>query len=223
MDAFLKDISEFKTITDYSAIVPAAMFVELITLFLVKYAGPTPSFKVGALNDWYDRFGVFAVGADVLSLIIGLTAARYIYSAVFSEESATWSPLIFLLVVILFQLAHDLFFNFAVIQRLKSGVNEMIDVFHDYADENGGKILVADAAMVTGTAVGAMLLKGLDPHVQLSATLVILYATCFILFTAPSPSAASSKAVTPPADKKEPTVNQYQERVISSNTWDSRF
>jgi len=173
------DISEVSNINDLLFITTAAIVVDVVVIFLVKYAGDKPRFGVKALNDWYSRFGIFAVGADVISLIIGVVAARYIYSALFKE----WNMMLFLLIVVLFQACHDIFFYLSTIVRLPRGENDMIDVFQDYAKENGAWILVADAAMMVSTAVGAMALKAMPAHYTYSGLLVTLYSLCFIVFT----------------------------------------
>ena len=59
----------------------------------------------------------------------------------------------------------------------------MIDVFKDYAAENGGKILAADALLMTGGVVGSMILKGLPTHINVMTLIITLYSLCFILYT----------------------------------------
>lgn len=172
------DISNANNTNDLLFITTAAIVVDVVVIFLVKYAGRSPTFGVKALNEWYSRFGVFAVGADVLSLIIGVVAARYIYSALFTS----WNPFMFILIVVLFQLFHDLFFYLTTVIRLPRGENAMIDVFQDYAKENGAAILLSDAAMMIGTVVVAMGLKSLPTHVTTSTLIVTLYSLCYILF-----------------------------------------
>ena len=194
------DISNTTDSQDLVFIGTAAIFVELITLFLVKYAGSKPTVGTMALNDWYERFGIFAVGADVMSLMIGVVAARFLYTYFF-KSVMDWSPLYFMLCVVLFQLFHDLFFYFTTIKGLPRGYNEMIDVFQDYAKENGAKILVADAAIVIGTALGAMYLKSIPLHFVFISLLVALYALCFILFTAPTPTTAEAYQASTPIPK----------------------
>jgi hypothetical protein len=194
------DISNTTDSQDLVFIGTAAVFVELITLFLVKYAGSKPTVGTMALNDWYERFGIFAVGADVMSLMIGVVAARFLYTYFF-KSVMDWSPLYFMLCVVLFQLFHDLFFYFTTIKGLPRGYNEMIDVFQDYAKENGAKILVADALMVIGTAGGAMYLKSVPLHFVFIGLLVLLYALCFILFTAPTPTTAQAYQASTPIPK----------------------
>jgi hypothetical protein len=62
----------------------------------------------------------------------------------------------------------------------------MIDVFKDYADENGGRILVADALILLGTLFFAMVLKSLPTHFTFFAGILSLYTLCFILYTSRS-------------------------------------
>ena len=68
-----------------------------------------------------------------------------------------------------------------VIRPMPTGDNAMIDVFKDYANEGGAKILAADSLMVIGTGVFAMLLKGSPGHVVASLALVSTYAIPYLL------------------------------------------
>jgi len=174
----LADISNYKNVDDWLYIIVAALVVDVFVIYRVKYTEDT-SFGVNALDDWYKRFGFLAFAADVLSLLIGVAAARYIFTAL----NMKWSVAAFLLVVVLFQLAHDLFFYAAIITQIPRGKNEMIDVFQDYGKENGAKILVADAAMMIGTGLISMLLKSAPAHVTVSTGLLTMYTACYILYT----------------------------------------
>jgi len=172
-------LTDYKKTGDYLYIITAAVVVDLIVIFLARYPGPSPMFKVKALNDWYEKFGFLAAAADILSLIIGVTAARYLYTGLGLKNSL----LFFVAVVVLFQLCHDVFFFLAVITQMPKGENKMIDVFGDYAKENGAKILVSDALMMIGTTLLAAFLKELPAHVTVSSLTVSLYALCFVLYT----------------------------------------
>jgi len=172
------DISDVSNINDLLFITTAAIIVDIVVIFLVRYPGSKPLFGMRSINDWYDRFGITAVAADVLSLIIGVVAARYIYSFLFTK----WNPLFFILVVVLFQICHDAFFYISTIRTLPRGENEMIDVFQDYVKENGSSISYVDSLMVISTALLAMGLKAVPTHVTFTTLFIGLYAGCFILF-----------------------------------------
>ena len=173
------NIFDYRKTGDYLYIITAAIVVDLIVIFLARYPRENPVFNVKSLNDWYEKFGFLAAAADILSLILGVTAARYIYSGL-GLQNSLW---FFVVVVVLFQLFHDIFFYLAVITQLPKGENKMIDVFSDYAKEAGGKILVADASMMIGTTLLASFLKGLPAHWTVSSLTLSLYALCFILYT----------------------------------------
>ena len=95
----------------------------------------------GALKLWYDKFGLAAVSADVLSLMLGVLIATFIFPTAYGLQ------LVFGAIFV--QLLHDLFFYFVVIQGLPQGQNSMIDVFKSYASEGGWTILLADALMIS--------------------------------------------------------------------------
>lgn len=175
----MQSITDYRVVNDWFYITIAAIIVDTVVIFLTKYAPKEPYFGIKSLDDWYTRFGILAVGADVLSLMIGIGFARYIYTSAGFKSSFVF----FLLTVILFQLCHDIFFFLAVIAPMTRGHNEMIDVFKDYAAENGGKILAADALLMFGGVVGAMILKGLPTHINVMTLIITLYSLCFILYT----------------------------------------
>ena len=175
----MQSITDYRVVNDWFYITIAAIIVDTVVIFLTKYAPKEPYFGIKSLDDWYNRFGILAVGADVLSLMIGIGFARYIYTSAGFKSSFVF----FLLTVILFQLCHDIFFFLAVIAPMTRGHNEMIDVFKDYAAENGGKILPADSLLMIGGVVGSMILKGLPTHINAMTLIITLYSLCFILYT----------------------------------------
>jgi hypothetical protein len=176
----MKTITDYKSVEDILFIFVAALVVDFLTVLITKYPGKAPYFTVKALDDWYTKFGLAAVAADVLSVMIGVVGARYIFTSMGFNPN---SILLFVVALLIFQLCHDAFFFLAVITPMKRGENTMIDVFKDYATENGAKILAADAMLVLGTAAGATLLKNLPLHVTASVGLVTAYALCFVTYT----------------------------------------
>ena len=176
-------ITNYANNTDYLYLFVGAVIIDVIVIFLTKYSGPAPTFKVEALDNWYNRFGTTAAAADILSAMIGIAAARYIFTTSgFNPNNLA----MFALIIVLFQLFHDALFYLAVIVPLPRGHNQMIDIFKDYADENGGRILVADALILLGTLFFAMVLKSLPTHYTFFAGTVSLYPLCFILYTSRS-------------------------------------
>ena len=174
----LSNITNYKHVGDWFYIVTATILVDFVTIALAKYPGKDPYFKVNALNDWYTKFGAVAVASDVASILIGIAVARYIYTSM-----GLTNPLWFIPILLLFQLFHDLFFYVAVITPIPKGHNQMIDVFKAYGQENGQKILGADALLMLSSVLVASVLKSSPDHVTSATLLVSIYAITYILYT----------------------------------------
>jgi hypothetical protein len=174
----ISNITNYKNTGDWLYLVAAVTLVDFIVIVLAKYPGDNPLIRVKSLNEWYERFGVFAVGSDILSILIGILVTRYIFTV-----GGFKNPLLFLVILVLFQLAHDLFFYFLIINGMPEGHNQMIDVFKAYGQENGGRILVADSLMMLSSVVIASYLKSVSPDITISTFIVTLYALCYIVYT----------------------------------------
>ena len=174
------NITNYNQTGDWFYLVIAAIVVDFVVIVMSKYAGPRPFFKVAALNDWYTRFGALAAASDITSALIGIAAARYIYTAL-----ALTGAVAFVACIVGFQLFHDIFFYLAVIKPLPKGENQMIDLFKAYAAENGANILWADALILLSTAGLGSVLKGLPVHYTVSTAFVTIYAMTYILYTKP--------------------------------------
>lgn len=172
------DITNYKANGDWLFLTTGAMVVDYAVILMTRYPGPNPNFKVKALNEWYDRFGIVAAICDVGSALIGLGAARYIYTL-----AGFTSVFMFLVSIVGFQLLHDILFYLLIIRPTPRGQNEMIDVFKSYAAENGAKILAADAGILISSAGIASALKALPTHYTVSLAIVTMYAMTYIFYT----------------------------------------
>ena len=99
-------------------------------------------FKSKTLTQWYREFGIGAVIADVLVLVLVVWLAHFLYQG---------NIFITACIAVGLQLTHDLLFA-AFIQQYH-GTSPIFNVFKDYAKEHGASILAADAAMILSTVV----------------------------------------------------------------------
>jgi len=171
-------ITNYKNVNDWFYLITGTILVDFIALVFTKYPGKEPYFNVNILNDWYTKFGLLAVVSDVSSILIGIAITRYIYTMLKLNN-----PIFFIVILLLFQLFHDIFFFLVVVTPLPKGENQMIDVFKKYANENGKKILGADALLMLGSITAAYILKSFPSHVTSLTLLVTVYAFCYILYT----------------------------------------
>lgn len=155
-----------------------ALWVDFIVMALIKVV-PTPiSFlpPTGALTLWYDKFGLAAVAADVLSLFLGVLLATFLFPGAVGIQLVMGA--------IFVQMVHDIFFYLVVIQGLPQGQNSMIDVFKSYASEGSWKILVADALMITSVVALARLSDLLFSYRMIAfQALLGMYSLIYITYT----------------------------------------
>lgn len=168
MNTLLRQLSNYKNLSNVPPIFFGTLVVELVIILLVKNSnvlGPT-------LKGWYNQFGLSAVLADVLVIVLGILIAQYIYTEFFPS----YSPLLFPLLVVLIQLVHDLLFYVGVIQTVPQGQNRMIDIFKRYAGESSWNILVGDAILILGSTVVAAASLQLSPPLFVFLGLLTVYA-----------------------------------------------
>ena len=160
------------------SLIGAAVWVDFIVMLITKLGpGQRVPFlpPAGALKLWYDKFGLAAVSADVLSAVIGVLLATFFFPNAFGIN------LVFASIFI--QVLHDLFFYF-VILAVPQGQNQMIDVFKSYANEGGWTILIADALIMTGTVTIASFWDMLFSYRFIAfQTLLGMYSLIYITYT----------------------------------------
>jgi uncharacterized protein YacL len=169
-----QNISNFNNIKDYLPILNGAIITDLVVIFMLeqKYIKST------TLKEWYNKFHLGAFIADVLSIVIGLLIARFIYTTL----NLNWKLWLFIILVILVQLTHDLLFA-KLFYSFPRKVSAVLDVFKDYANEMGTKILLADAQMVTSTALLASLLSNMNQNSNIILLIFLMYITPYFLFS----------------------------------------
>ena len=169
----LSDISNFNNNSDLLYLFTAVTIVDLTVIYLArnKLLGSN-------INIWYDKFGISAVILDIFIIIIGLIITRYI----FFINNFSFSPLLFIIIAVSVQLIHDYLFYVFVISPTPYGVNNLMDVYKDYAKEGSFKILGADSAMVIASALIAMYLKSVPSSYSSSLLILSIYLIPYLLF-----------------------------------------
>jgi len=173
-EKWLKNVSQFANVGDYLPIVLAALLVDMVILARVAF----DSLHIKSLNDWYIQFGGLAVLADVLSIVIGVIIARFLYTLFING----YSLVAFLGLTVAVQFVHDVLFAgfFYSVPRGKSAI---LDVFKDYADEVGYTILFADAAMMVSTVLLGSYLANFSANTNIILLIVSLYILPYLLYT----------------------------------------
>jgi hypothetical protein len=170
----LSNISNIYETSDLLPIFIGVLIVDLIVIIIAKKTG----FFNKQINIWYEKLGITAVILDVFILVIGILVTRYI----FNYFKLNFNPLYFILVAVIVQLIHDCLFYILVIVPSVKGKSDVMDIYKDYAVENGYKILIADMVMVIISCLLAMLLKSQPNHLNLSILILVIYLIPYYVY-----------------------------------------
>ena len=165
------DIAHFNRVSDYLPIFVGALMTDMV--FLAN----KQRFASKQLIRWYDLFGLSAVIADTLIIVIGIVIARFFYYRLFKS----FSLLKFCGLAVVIQVVHDLLFA-VMFQNVPRGYSRILDVFKDYAKEKGFGILLADAAMIVSTCLLSSWLGGLSLNTNIIALILTVYTVPYFLY-----------------------------------------
>lgn len=152
----LGDIGDFKETDDLWSIASAALVSMNVGLAATRLGG------LGglSLNTYFDTFGIEGYLANISWVTLLFQAARWLYTTFYTIGAAkSWSPFVFVCVLIFVQLIHDLLFYYGLIRIVPGGKNEIVDALRKYANENGSRALLGHAVFLIFTAFVAMWLK----------------------------------------------------------------
>ena len=168
-----KDISNFSKTSDYLPILTSIIFVDTCIMFLNL---KNIAFKSKCLSYWYRHFGILAIMADVLIIMIGFIIARFLYPFLFSK----FNIIFFILLLVSIQIIHDISF-YIFFSAVPRGFNKMLDVFKDYAKELSINALIGDSILMIFSAFLASLTAGSSLNMNIIYLITTLYFVPYIL------------------------------------------
>lgn len=166
------DISHFNNIKDYLPIISGATLTDLFVILLLNLG----VIKSNELKKWYLQYGLSAVIADVLIIVVGVIITRFLYYRIFSSYCLLW----FILLAVIIQLTHDSLFT-VLFNSIPRGSSKIMDTFKDYANEMGVGILFADLLMVVMTILLATYFSSFDLNSNIIILIVSLYLVPYVL------------------------------------------
>jgi hypothetical protein len=135
-------------------------------------------FKSKYLSYWYRHFGILAVMADVLIVMIVFILTRFLYPFIFSK----FNIIFFILLLLGIQIIHDILF-YAFFSAVPRGFNKMLDVFKDYAKETMGDAILGDSILMSLSALLASLTAGSSLNMNIIYFILTLYFVPYTLNT----------------------------------------
>jgi hypothetical protein len=173
MSSPFANISNFNNISDYLPLLNGALLVEIVIIYLTLNG---IIIKTKYLTYWYKHYGLSAVIADVLIVMIGLILTRFFYHYFFKSFNIVY----FIILALIIQIIHDVSFYlfFTMIPR---GSNAMLEVFKNYATEMGASAIVGDSSIIIFSALIGSLMAKSTVNTNIIYLIVLLYTLPYIL------------------------------------------
>jgi len=172
MPSIFTNISNFSNTSDYLPLLNGALLVETVVIFLTLHGIVIHS---KYLKLWYRKYGLAAVMADVLIVMIGFILTRFFYSRLFSSFNIVY----FIGLALVIQVIHDISF-YAFFTAIPRGFNSMLDVFKDYAKEMSAYAILGDSSIIIFSCLFASLTAGSSLNMNIIYLIISLY---FIPYT----------------------------------------
>jgi hypothetical protein len=124
------------------------------------------------IKEWYNQFTIGAYVMDVLSIVIGTFLATKVSDDIYYQIVA----------VIIIGLIHDTTFGFFVNKAITE--SKIVNLFKNYATENGTNILIVDAIMLVATLIFSNYFYKLFPTVIISfLSIITTYIGLFMIYS----------------------------------------
>lgn len=159
-------------IKNYLPLFNAILITDLIVILLIN-------FKIidsKVLREWYSKFNLSAVIADVLIIFIVIIITNYIYNIIFKK----FSIIKFIIIALIIQIMHDILF-YILITKIPRGINRMIDTFKDYAKETSYKAIIGDSSMIIMSCIIGNYLIKVNTETNINIAIIIIYMTPYLI------------------------------------------
>jgi hypothetical protein len=168
-----ENISNFNNVNDYLPILNAVLITDMVVILLLIFG----FIKSKVLVEWYKKYNLSAVIADILIIFIGIIITRYIYPKLFGE----FSIIKFTILAVLVQIIHDILF-YLLFKNIPRGTNMMLDTFKDYANEVGFNAILADSGMMIMASLLSSYLTGQSLNTNSILLIVLVYILPYIVY-----------------------------------------
>jgi hypothetical protein len=168
-----KNIADFNNINDYLPLFNAVLITDLFVIFLLN----TGVIKSQVLRQWYSKYNLSAVIADVLIILIVLIITRAIYYYIFDS----FSIVKFVILAVILQITHDILF-YVFFRNIPRGINKMIDTFKDYANDVSYNAILADSGMMIMSSLIASYLVNKNINTNIIVLISFLYLLPYLLY-----------------------------------------
>jgi hypothetical protein len=168
-----KNIANFSNTLDYLPLLNGVLITDLFVILCLNMR----YIKSVVLREWYEKYNLSAVIADVLIILIGLIIVRAIYYYIFD----TFSIIKFIILAVIVQVTHDILF-YLFFKSVPRGMNKMLDTFKDYAKDVSYKAILADSGMIIMASLISSYLASKSLNTNIITLILSLYLLPYLLY-----------------------------------------
>lgn len=172
--ANVKPTVNFDNKFEYLPIITANIYADLFIIF-VTFA--RVYYKILTLEDWYKKYRLSAMIADILIGVLYILLGRYLVYTLKLNVGLTVFAFLCVVIQVIFDFLFYLFFTLAPL-----GSNNMLDFFKGYAKEVGVNALFGDSVLVILAVVISGLLNARSFDTNIVFLILSIYLTPYFIY-----------------------------------------
>ena len=170
----VKPTINFENKFEYLPIITANIYADLFIIFATF---SRIYYKILTLEDWYKKYRLSAMIADILIGVLYILLARYLVYTLKLNVGLTAFALLCVVIQVIFDFLFYLLFTLVPL-----GTNNMLDFFKGYAKEVGVNALFGDSVLVILAVVISALLNARSFDTNIVFLILSIYLTPYFIY-----------------------------------------
>ena len=170
----VKPTINFENKFEYLPIITANIYADLFIIF-ATFA--RVYYKILTLEDWYKKYRLSAMIADILIGVLYILLGRYLVYTLKLNVGLTAFALLCVVIQVIFDFLFYLLFTLVPL-----GTNNMLDFFKGYAKEVGVNALFGDSVLVILAVVISALLNARSFDTNIVFLILSIYLTPYFIY-----------------------------------------
>jgi hypothetical protein len=170
----VKPTINFENKFEYLPIITANIYADLFIIFATF---SRVYYKILTLEDWYKKYRLSAMIADILIGVLYILLGRYLVYTLNLNVGLTTFALLCVVIQVIFDFLFYLLFTLVPL-----GTNNMLDFFKGYAKEVGVNALFGDSVLVILAVVISGLLNARSFDTNIVFLILSIYLTPYFIY-----------------------------------------
>jgi hypothetical protein len=170
----VKPTINFENKFEYLPIITANIYADLFIIFATF---SRVYYKILTLEDWYKKYRLSAMIADILIGVLYILLGRYLVYTLKLNVGLTAFALLCVVIQVIFDFLFYLLFTLVPL-----GTNNMLDFFKGYAKEVGVNALFGDSVLVILAVVISALLNARSFDTNIVFLILSIYLTPYFIY-----------------------------------------